>query len=451
MNRNSRRIPVRRTFARAAILAATFAGAPSIQADEATRTQSIAAVVSDRSAMPTLSMDAAVAEALARNPRLAEGRARVREAEGALRSARRWFPQGPQINLETARRESPTENSRDLSIGISQSLWIAGQGGLAAQAARSEREVAMQRLDAMRTRIAADTRRAFLEVLVAGEELETAERLVETLGALAAFADRRLEAGAATVLDVNTAQIGLALARAERESARLHRLEARVRLAELLNRDPDASLAAEGEVQAWSLTLPGREDLLNRAVLRRGDLAAASARTTAARARLTAAERGWVPNPTIRAFYGEEEDFEITGVGVSLPLPSLGGYRGRSEAAAARLDAASYDEDRLRLAVRTEVLQALAAYRAAAARVGFLGRDRLALAEENFELTLQAWRTGKVAAPALAVAQDRLGESRRDYLSALDELVVAVTELEWATGGLVRLGAGTPAQEEDPQ
>jgi outer membrane protein TolC len=106
----------------------------------------------------------------------------------------------------------------------------------------------------------------------------------------------------------------------------------------------------------------------------------------------------------------------------------------------------------LRLAVRAEVLDALAAYRAAVARAGFLGTDRMALAQENFDLTMEAWRNGKVAAPALAVAQDRLGRTRRDYLSALDELVAAVTELERATGGLVRLGgAGTRPEQEKQQ
>ncbi|MDZ7825991.1 MAG: hypothetical protein U5R48_08250, partial [Gammaproteobacteria bacterium] len=104
-------------------------------------------------------------------------------------------------------------------------------------------------------------------------------------------------------------------------------------------------------------------------------------------------------------------------------MPSLRGYREESKAAAARLDAANVDEDRLRLAVRVEVLDALAAYRAAVARAGFLGTDRMALAQENFDLTMEAWRNGKVAGPALAVAQDRLGELAAITFSALDELV----------------------------
>ncbi|MDZ7825990.1 MAG: TolC family protein [Gammaproteobacteria bacterium] len=70
---------------------------------------------------------------------------------------------------------------RDLSIGVSQSLWLAGQGGLAADAARSERNAVTQQLESVETRIAAQTRRAFLEVLVAREELITADQLVDSL------------------------------------------------------------------------------------------------------------------------------------------------------------------------------------------------------------------------------------------------------------------------------
>jgi cobalt-zinc-cadmium efflux system outer membrane protein len=436
----------------ATVLAATSStrAQPPESAQPASTPTSTSASVSRTTA--ALTLDEAVAEALARNPDLAAARARVREAEGTLLGARRWFPDGPQLEFATARREAPGDDTRDLSIGVSQSVWLAGQGGLAADAARSERKAATQHLASVETRIAAQTRRAFLEVLVAREELITADRLVDTLSSLAGFARRRLEAGAATAVDVNTAGISLAQARAERASAQLHGTRARTRLARLLNRDPAAPLPARGELRAWSVELPGREALLTRAVRRRADLAAASARTEAARARLAVAERGWVPDPRIRAFYEEEESAEILGVGVTLPLPSLRGYRGESKAAAARLDAANVDEDRLRLAVRAEVLDALAAYRAAVARAGFLGTDRMALAQENFDLTMEAWRNGKVAAPALAVAQDRLGRTRRDYLSALDELVAAVTELERATGGLVRLGgAGTRPEQEKQQ
>lgn len=453
MNMKFRRVPARRQLLCVAVAAAAITGTSSTHAQpsepSAGKGAGTATSVASRSA--ALTLDEAVAEALVRNPDLAAARARVREAEGSLLGARRWFPQGPELEFATARRESPGEDTRDLSIGVSQSVWLAGQGGLAADAARSDRDVATRRLESIETRIAAETRRAFLEVLVAREALITADRLVDTLSSLADFADRRLEVGAANALDVNTAQIGLALARAERESARLHRTQARTRLARLLNRDPNAPLPVHGEVQAWSVELPGREALLTQAVRRRADLAAAGARTEAARSRLAAAERGWVPNPKVRAFYEEEESSDVTGVGISLPLPSLRGYRGDSKAAAARLDAANVDEDQLRLAVRAQVLDALAAYRAAVARAGFLGTDRLALAQENFDLTMEAWRNGKVAAPALAIAQDRLGESRRDYLSALDELVAAVTELERATGGLVRLGAGKRSEEENQQ
>ena len=59
-------------------------------------------------------------------------------------------------------------------------------------------------------------------------------------------------------------------------------------------------------------------------------------------------------------------------------------------------------------------------------------------------LTEKAFRAGSVGAPTLAMAQDDLINTRREYLDALREAIGAAAALERSTGGVVALReAGT--------
>lgn len=396
-----------------------------------------------------LRLDAAIEYAVKNNYAIKRAEARLRQRGGELEHADRLVPTNPRLQVRRAERDRGEQSFNDLGIQLAQEIWIAGQGGLRESAASARVAAARAELSYLKTAVAARARSAFLEVVVAKRAVATAERTVELVQENRDYAKRRLQTGEATRMELNTAEIGLARARSALAQARNRRTRARLRLAEILTTDPTQALEVRGQVRARALELPERSELLNRAVRRRDDLAAAGQRVAAAREALELSERRLIPNLTVFGFYEQEANQDIAGAGVSFDLPLLHRFEGERQAASARLRQAAVERDALELNVRREVLTAVADYRAARERVTELGTRMLANASENLKLIRKAFQAGKVGAPAITTAQNNLLDVRDERLSALRALVRAATDLERATGGLLVMGELKSADQSD--
>lgn len=405
----------------------------------------------DRAQRPPkpLTLQQALAWAQENNPTLRGARIELRRQKGALEHADIAVPSNPELQLKAGDRERPDGGgTTDIGIRLSQQLWIAGQGGLREDAAQARVSGQQARLDFLQQSVAARVRSAFLQALVAKRAVVTAEKVLAVNRDLSDYAKRRLEAGAGTQLQTNTARIGAGRARALLAKAKNRRTQARLRLAELLALEPSQPLPLQGKLNPANPEIPGKKKLLRRAVQRRGDLAAAGKAVNAAQEELELAQRQIIPNLKVFGYYEEENNNEITGGGVAFELPVLHRYEGERQQATARLDAALLERDTLQLTVRQQVLDALSDYRAARERVSALSDDVVQAARENFELSQRAFETGELGAPALTTAQDTLINTRRDYLDALDALVTAGSDLERATGGLLTMDNAASSKSE---
>ncbi len=411
--------------------------------------------VEETTAKP-LTLEQAIAGALARNFTLQLAQSRLVERRGEAVHAGRLVPSEPQLELSTGRRDGAGRTSTDLGIHISQEFWLGGQGDLARRAARATANSAESQLEFLRTVIIARTRQAFLELLVAGEETQTAQRALALAGRVERYARSRLESGQGNRPALNAARIELARAKTVLVQAHGSRENARLALTKLLAMAPETPVRAVGRLSAEAQQMPAVDTLAQRALERRRDLAAAAEDVIAARESLRLSRRALVPNLSVFASYAREGEEDIASVGVSLPLPLTQRYGGTIQAAGARLRQARIEQDDLALGVRREVYAALADYRSARDQIEALSREALAGAEENVRLTQTAFQSGKVGAPAVTLAQVTLLAVRADYLAGLRNFVRAVTQLERATGGLVILSgadAGTPDRknaEEKP-
>lgn len=397
-----------------------------------------------------LTLDAAVRQALRYNYAVQSAKARVGEKVGERIHDSRWFPSNPTLELETADRSNPRtgESSRDVGIRIAQELWTGGKGDLHEAAARARETAAGRRLDFLVTSTAARTRQAFLRVLLAREAVDTARRALEIARRIAGYAERRLEAGEANRMTLNSAQIGRGRAATTLATARHKLATARLDLAELLSVDPADSMEVAGQLVVPKLEIPDRSALLRDSLKRRSDLLAAASEVAGAREELQLSQRQLIPNLKLFGFYKEEEGSEVTGVGMSVPLPVAHQYSGEEKAAQARLRAAHINKSAVRLAVRKQVLNGLSAYRSARQQLDATGEQMVASAEQNVTLTHKAFKTGKVGIQAVATAQATLLDTRDAYLGALRSLIDAATNLERATGGLIAVTENTkPAAE----
>ena len=400
------------------------------------------ATIVNAAQLRTLSLDQALERASAFNPSLRQAQLAVQNFSGALEHASVPVPSNPQVSLQSYEQEQADGRvSTGIGIQVSQELWIAGQWNLRENAARSRLNAAQQRLDYLSSSISALTRAAFLNTLVAQRAVDTAEEVLAANDALFSFAQRRLEAGEATQLEVNVARIGLGRAQALVASAENQYRQAQLALAEVLWLDPTEELVLTGEILPEELQIPDQATLLNRAVQRRGDLSAASQEVLAAREELQLARRQIIPN--LRVFAVTESDVNINNsalVGLSFELPLLHRYGGERKQAAAELASAQLERDTLQLAVRSQVLSAVTAYQTSRLRLQALSDEVVAAASQNVELAMQAFEAGELDAPALTTIQTDLINIRREYLEALTNLVDAGTGLERATGGLLIMG-----------
>ncbi|WP_084189178.1 TolC family protein [Salinisphaera hydrothermalis] len=402
-----------------------------------------------------LTLDAALDWAADYNPTLRAAKIRVERLSGKAIHADVAVPSNPRIELGAGQRSTPAGSGTDLNIQLSQEFWIAGQGGLRESAANRELAAARDNYRYLVSATTARVRAAFLSVLVAERAVTTAREIVSANRDLYDYAERRMKAGAGTRLELNAAQLGVSRARSVRAQAENRLARARLALDDMLGIDPRRRLQIAGTLNLdQPLRVNDRAGLLTRAVRQRSDLMAAAGRVAAARERLKLADRQLIPNLTVFGFYREENGGNgqgpggsgatIAGGGVSFELPLLHRYEGERKQAAADLDQAQLEQENLQREVRLQVLRALSDYSTARTRVTALDRAVFDAAEQSVALTKRAFQAGEVGAPAITTAQNNLIAVRREYLSALDALIGAATDLERATGGLIAINAGSP-------
>lgn len=403
-----------------------------------------------------LTLDAALAWAQQYNPAVRAARLRVERLTGEAIHADVAVPSNPRVELEAGRRSGRLEDSTDIGVRVSQELWIAGQGGLRQAAAENKVGAARADYTFLQASVQARTRAAFLSRLVAQRAVDTARQVVDANDKLAAYAQKRLEAGAGTQLEANAAQLGQSRARALLARARNRARQAGLALNDLLAIDPQRRLAIEGELGFAPLDLPDNGQLLRRSVERRTDLNAAAQRVVAAQKRLSLAERQIIPNLTVFGFYRQEADGkgsggeDITGGGIGFDVPILHRYAGERKSASAQLGQAQLEQDNLQREVRLQILSAIADYESASQQVATLNDAILNAAEQTLELTRRSFAAGQVAAPAITTAQNNLIAVRQDYLNALSALITAGTDLERASGGLVVMRSAGDGSESNP-
>lgn len=397
-----------------------------------------------------LTLAQALAAAGANSPRLRDAAAAVEEARGRLTTAR-TYPHNPRVELEAADRDGADGSTTDRGIGLSQEIEIAGQGGKRAAAARAALAAAEATLERRRREVRAEAERAFADAVEARELLRVARSDVTLTGDLVDFAQRRLEAGAGTQIELNlaSAAAGRAVHRAQRETAAL--AAARARLAEAVGMDPAVPPRPAGTLPPAPADLPPLAELTRRAAVHRSDLAAARQQREQAERRVSLERARRIPNLELGAFAAREEGAEIVGLRAGIALPLFDRNEGAVATALAALDRQVAQVDAGELAAGREVAAAYGGYRAAAEALTALGGLVVAPLEESLGLLRRAVEAGELSATDVLLLRRELVEGRREAIEVAGELWRARIDLELAVGGdlTVMNGEQESEREED--
>lgn len=376
-----------------------------------------------RAEEPPLTLSRVMALARERAAPVVEARTRVDAAEGHLKADSSWFPSNPELGVSFGPfYEGGIRDGISASVGLFQSVHLAGQGNARADAGRAALQAARFELDQVARDAEREAAASFFRVLHAKERRTLASLEFDTATALAKAARRRLEAGEVSALDVNLTSLAEAKARAAVAAARIVESQALEELRRSLSMPGAAPLALDGKLTGLHPVSPREGWIPPR-------LAALEAAREEARAQVRAV-RTDLPDVTLGVSW-EREGIEDSIVGsLTAPLPVFRSNRGARAVAAAELARIEGALASARLATELALEAAKERDTLADTAARELTDAALPLVSDSLELSYRAYEAGELSLEALLVVRRDVLETRTAILD--HQLAAALARLEHA-------------------
>lgn len=405
----------------------------------------------------SLTMAEAVAEALARNPRLVAGQESVQAAASGVKVARSAFGPALRTSYSYEREEKPglssgvrrSRNNTVWSTGLSMNLFNGFQDLSALQKAELETDRERESLRAERLDLTLRVQNAYLDYLKATENIRSAAESLERLRSQAEMTAAYYAEGLRPRLDVLQADVDVSRAESALLQAENNRLTQRARLNTLLGLPVTEEVAYTGALDPVPFAR-SLEACLESAFRRRPDLIIADLSVAAAgkeRERVrsgyypsVSAETAWTTEgDTLRAAGGRamETDYNqwTAGLTVNWTLFSWGAVYHADQQAGhlqRRLQAQARE---LRDEAAYEVKSRLLALRNAEKRIAVAAKA-VKQATEAYHIAVARYQSQLGTNIDVLDAQAKLTEEKAgltgvkaDYLSALAGLYAAMGEL----------------------
>lgn len=361
-----------------------------------------------------ITLEQAVAHAVANSPRIAISRARIEAAEGRARQA--GVSPNPEVSLEVENfaGTGPLRNfqSTETTLAVSQRLEVGGQRAARRAVAAAERDVAVIQLEREQAELARDTELAFADLATASLRVQAAQEIARRAAQLAQTARVLVEAGRDPPLRQLRAEAELAEASAAEIEAFGQLVIARQQLATLIGSD-DPELVAVGDA-------PAVTEISTDTDFRSINERVAVAERVAAAARVDLARTVATPDVTVSGGVRRFNDGRDTAflAGVSVPIPIRDRNRGGIAEAQAEALATELQQALVRNAARRDQYQARTLFQAAELRLRTLEGPSLAQAEEAARLAQIGYAAGRFTFVELLDAQSALTSARRAIIDA---------------------------------
>lgn len=397
-----------------------------------------------------LTLNAAIARALARSPRIQSFEAARQSTQGQRRQAGVW--QNPEIGVQAENIAGQDDyrgfNSAEITYGVSQLVEIGGKRD--ARVAIADRSIDLADLDyqAARLDLVRDVTQAFAEAASAEEEVKIAQEQQNLAGDVLQSVTKRVDAAREPLIQKSKANVALATSRIALEKAQ---------------RDYDAALKILGNLMGEGVGV-NRIDTGSfyeiKPPLEAADVKAAIERNpdiTRWKQSIAKSEAEWelekanaVPDPRINVGVRDfrNTDSKAFVVGVSIPLPILNSNQGNIAKAGAEVTKTKVDQKVSELSLGSEFVKALQAQQVAYAQATTLKDAVVPEAEHAFSLSRQGYTAGKFAYLEVLDAQRTLADARLQYVEALKEYHVQRANVERLTATHLQTPA-TPEESHD--
>jgi cobalt-zinc-cadmium efflux system outer membrane protein len=289
------------------------------------------------------------------------------------------------------------------------------------------------RLASVETR--ARARVAYLSALIAKAQAESARRREELGQRLYESARARVQAGAASDVELRLAEVERGRLHADRVDAELGVGDTLAVLRLLLELPVDGPL-----VLSTPLALPAQVSsplapLLDLARARRAELKTLDEQRSQLDAAVVRLRREIVPNPTLYVDFARQQPGQTyLGGGLALSIPVWRRNQGELAQVRAERDLLDGEREIIERTIGVEVERALRTTVARRVEAELWEREIVPAAEATVELVQQGWRAGKFDLFRVIQASRDAGEARRRQLELLGALWQASIELDRATG-----------------
>lgn len=381
----------------------------------------------------TLTLADAQRLALEQNPAFLADRQETEIARGGLRQAR-VYNFNPELAFE-APGASTGVGMGEYEASLTQEIAWAGQRGLRIRAARfglNRAESAVR--NAARQTLAAVSD-AYYTALAAQRRLAVTQELAGLNQRLLEATRIQLREGEISVLEANLAKIEVGRARARVLAAEREATSARLELQRLTGIGPDQGVRMDATVpDVPPLSTLDADSLVALALARRPDLAARTRGVEQSRALTSLARREAIPNLRIGVLVEREAIAASPGIGgpadpiafgsprigvaVSLPVPLWNRNQGLVAERQALTEQATLAREATELEIRTQVTDALRAYRTATEEARIFAEAVLEPAHQNQMLLETAYRAGKIDLATLLLLRNQLLDAEFGYWDA---------------------------------
>ena len=371
-----------------------------------------------------LTLEQAVAKALAANPTLRAAALDVAIAEGARRQAGVF--RNPEVSFV---REGTQRGTRTQTVQLSQVLELGGKRSARIRLAERERSLAEGNLGVARTDLRADVTTAYFDALGAQERLQVAQASLDVASKAAYAAERRVAAGRVSPVEQDRAGVAQATARLELAQAQSELSIAMLTLAAYWGET--IAVSQPLAIPALDLALPPALDELQRRLdaspqMRRSRL---QLEREEAQVGLDRSQR----MPDVTLMVGRQKDDEIgrsqTVLGVSLPIPLFNRNQGSLQASLSRAEKARTELEAERLRLHQSLTTAYQRAQLSREQVRTMREDVLPRAQRVFDAAVTGFEAGKFSFLDVLDAQRTLLQIRTQYIQALYDRYRAVAEL----------------------
>ncbi|HVZ64187.1 MAG TPA: TolC family protein [Opitutaceae bacterium] len=410
---------------------ALCAARPALGADEPPSPPTVAPTASsDR-----LTLESAIAEAVAQSPALRVIEADIDSARGETLTAQ--TKPNPELffapGLKHVREGDSSHNEFKGTLGLTQQFVFAGKRELLVSIAERNVELRKLGIEGLRFQLAAAVRKAFYELLAAQGIVEIRQQQLESAQTFQQAATKRAASGYASDFEAVKSQGDVITAKKLLGAAEGEIAAARVELNSLLGRDPSAPLEITGVLAgaAPERTLP---DLLAAALADNPSLRVQAMQAEIAGLSVRKARLARKPEVSVGPSLEYSKSEQVLSIGATVSLPNKNYGRGELQTATAEQRKVLAETEQLRREITGAVTKAATQLATARRQLALYAPAYLEQLKAVVEQAEKSYAQNATSLLIYLDAKRTYFDTLADYYEAVASVATHRAELESAVG-----------------